>query len=362
MDVKLYIHNNRKITGYFTGGGPVLSITIKDIARIANVSTATVSRAINSPEKVGEEKKALIGRIMNELDFQPNALARGLIKKSTKTIGIFIPDINNMFYPAVVRGTEDTFEKNDYNVFLCNTDKDIEKEKKYINALLEKRVDGIIIMGTRPVDGKKNEHIRALCNKIPVLLVNDTIIGSNAYSVLTDEVEGAYRAVSYLIGLGHRKIAYVTGESDLYTTYRNKQKGYEAAMKDNGIEVRECYIVSGLPYPEGGYRGASRLLELDEAPTAIFAASDQIAMGAMKAAYEKGCRIPDDISIVGYANIPISADLYPELTTVDQFPYETGRLAAEVFTDILSGREPRQKKILLEPRLVIRKSCRQLEV
>ncbi len=338
-----------------------MAITIKDIARMSNVSTATVSRVINSPEKVSRAKKAVIEQIMNELDYQPNALARGLIKRTTKTIGIFIPDINNMFYPAVVRGTEDIFEKNDYNVFLCNTDNNIEKEKKYINALLEKRVDGIIFMGTRPVDGKKNEHIKALSNKLPVLTVNDTITGANVYSVLTDEAGGAYTAVSYLIGLGHRRIAHITGESDLYTTYRNKQKGYEAALRDNGIKADSRLVISGQPYPEGGYGGALKLFELEEVPTAVFAASDQIAVGVMKAAFERGIKIPEDISVVGYANIPISADLYPGLTTVDQFPYETGRLAAEEFTKILSGGKPARKKIMLKPRLEIRKSCKRLE-
>lgn len=333
---------------------------IKDIAKLAKVSTATVSRVLNSPEKVKEETKALIEKIMIELNFQPNALARGLIKKTTRTVGIIIPDINNLFYPAVVRGIEDTLEKNDYNVFLCNTDKDISKEKKYINTLLEKRVDGIIFMGTRPIDSSKNEHIKQLSNDIPVLMVNDFILGAKVYSVMTDEVEGAYKAVNYLIELGHKKIAYVTGESN-YTTYQNKFKGYEMALSDHGIMINQAYIVSDLPYPQGGFRGAMKLFELEELPTAVFAASDQIAMGVIKAAFEKGYKVPEDISVIGYANIPISADIYPELTTVDQFPYETGKLSAEILVKIINGEELRQKKIIMEPRLLIRKSCKKLE-
>jgi LacI family transcriptional regulator len=335
-----------------------LSSTIKDIARLANVSTATVSRVINSPDKVKASKKNIVEKIMQELDFQPNALARGLKMNSTKTVGIMIPDINNLFYPAVVRGTEDTFEKNNYNLFLCNTDKDIEKEKRYINALLEKRVDGIIFMGTRPINSKENEHIKVLCNKIPVVLVNESIVGAQLYCVLTDEIEGAYKAVNYLVKIGHRKIAYVTGESDIYTTYKNKQVGYETALKDSGIEICGDYIVSDTPYAEGGYRAAKKLFALDDVPSAVFAASDQIAMGVIKAAFECKMSVPDDLSVIGYANVPISADIYPELTTVDQFPYETGRIAAELMTNILGGNEPMQKKILLEPQLLIRKSCK----
>lgn len=334
-----------------------MSINIKDIARKANVSTATVSRVLNNPDKVSEKKKLLINRIMYEMNYQPNALARGLIKKATKTIGIIIPDINNLFYPAVVRGIEDVLGISDYNVFLCNTDQNIDKEKKYINTLLEKRVDGIIIMGTRPINPEKNEHIKRLSSKVPVLLINDNVLGSGIYSVMTDEVEGAYKAVKYLIELGHTKIAYATGE-DNYTTYLNKQKGYELALQESGICINPLYIMRDLPYPEGGYKSAMKLLELKKLrPTAIFAASDQIAIGVMKAAYEKGCKIPRDLSVVGYANIPISADLFPELTTVDQFPYETGRLSAEMLTKIINGVEFTQKKYIMEPQLIIRKSC-----
>lgn len=338
-----------------------MTINIKDIARKANVSIATVSRVLNNPEKVSDEKKLLINSIIYEMNYQPNALARGLIKKATKTIGIIIPDINNLFYPAVVRGIEDVVEMSDYNVFLCNTDKDIGKEKKYINTLLEKRVDGIIFMGTRPVNPEKNEHIIRLNKKVPVLMINDIVRGSEIYSVLTDEVEGAYRAVKYLLELGHKKIAYVTGENN-YTTYQNKQKGYEIALQEYGIEVYPDYIIRDLPYALGGYNAAIKLLDSKNIlPTAIFAASDQLAMGVMKAIHEKGYKIPNDISVVGYANIPISADLFPELTTVDQFPYETGRLSAETLIKVINGEELSQKKYIMEPKLLIRKSCNELE-
>lgn len=338
-----------------------MAITIKDIAKMAKVSTATVSRVLNSPDIVSEEKKELINNIMYEMNYQPNALARGLIKKETKTIGVIIPDIDNLFYPAVVRGIEDALGIKDYNVFLCNTDKGIEKEKKYINTLLEKRVDGIIFMGTRPIDPEKNEHILRLSNKLPILMINDSILGAGIYSVLTDEIEGAYKAVKYLLGLGHKKIAYVTGEAD-YTTYKNKQEGYESALREHAIPINPLYIVRDLPYAEGGKRAAKRLFELEkDRPTAIFAGSDQIAMGVMKAAYEAGYRIPDDISVVGFANVSISADLYPGLTTVDQFPYETGKLAANTLTKIIYGQELKQKKFIMEPQLIIRESCKKAE-
>ena len=312
------------------------------------------------PEKVKPETREIVEQVIKELDFRPNALARSLIQRNTKSIGILIPDINNLFYPAVVRGAEDVFEDKNYSIFLCNTDKDIVKEQAYIKVLLEKRVDGIVIMGTRPIDGSQNEHIKTLGKSLPIVMVNDKIVGADVYAVLTDEIEGAYKAVDYLIGLGHRKIAHVTGEIDNYTTYQNKYKGYEMALRRSGISVPPDYVVADQPYPSGGYCATKKLLSLKERPTAIFAASDQIAMGVMKACFESDLKIPDDISVVGYANIPISEDLHPELTTVNQFPYKTGSLVAEVMINILTGEQSVEKEIIMSPELLIRKSCRSI--
>lgn len=335
-------------------------ISIIDVANAAGVSIATVSRVINMPQKVRPETRERVQNIISKMDYQPNALARGLIRRNTKTIGILIPDINNLFYPAVVRGIEDVLEGSSYSVLLCNTDKSIEKEKAYIKILLEKRVDGFIFVGTRPINRAENEHIRKLGARLPVVLVNDEIVGAPLYTVLTDEVEGAYKAVEHLIGLGHTKIAYATGEIDEYTTYQKKFSGYKLALSQHGIKLRSEYIASDLPYPSGGYRIAQKLMALENRPTAIFAASDQIAMGVMKAAYSEGLRIPDELSLVGYANVPISEDLFPELTTVDQYPYKTGSIVAEMMTGILEGSEPQQKKIILQPELLIRQSCREI--
>lgn len=334
-----------------------MALTIKDVARLANVSTATVSRAINSPEKVSEDKRQLIERVIQETNYFPNALARGLIQARTGTIGVIIPDINNLFYPAVVRGLEDSLERNGYNLFLCNTDQYIDKEIKYINALLEKRVDGVVLMGTRPIDPKKNLHIKALSRRVPVVMINDYVVGSEAYSVLSDEVDGAYDAVKYLIELGHTRIAYFSGDS-AYTTYINKQKGYEMALSESKIPIREKYIFRDVADEEGGARSASKMLAGEfPKPTAIFAASDQTALGVIKTVFEAHLRVPEDYSIVGYANVPISSRLYPELTTINQFPYETGKMAAELLTRVIAGEKPNQRKFIVEPKLIVRNSC-----
>lgn len=332
------------------------SITIKDIAKKAGVSTATVSRVLNNIGNVSEEKTRLIQKIVEQENYQPNALARSLIQEKTKTIGIIIPDINNLYYPPVLRGMQDVCELNGDTVFLCNTDQDIEKEKWYVNSFLEKRVDGIAFMGTRPIDPEKNSHIIRLNEKLPVVMVSDALPDSDVYSVLSDEVAGAYEAVHYLIRLGHRNIAHITGY-DSYTTYHYKQVGYEKALRESGIPICKENIVRNSPDTEGGEAGAAALFQRPERPTAIFAASDQIAIGVLKAAYLAKLRVPEDVSVVGYANIPIADHTIPGLTTVNQFPYETGRRSAGTLTKLINKEEVEEKQEMIVPKLLIRNSC-----
>lgn len=336
-----------------------MAITIRDIAKRANVSIATVSRVLNNSSKVSKETKDKIHRVMEELNYKPNALARGLIKRSLRTVGVLIQDMNNIFYPAVIKGIEDELEIHDYNIFLCNTDSNLDKEKKYIDTLVGKGVDGIIFMGTRPVGMKHNEHIAALCKKIPVLIINDDIIGVDVYSVATNEVNGAYKAISYFIELDHRKIAFINGNTD-YTTYRYKFEGYKRAILDNGIDLNPDYIIQEEPYEKGGYKGAKKLLSLKNRPTAIFSASDQIAIGIIRAVFEAGYSIPDDFSIIGFSGVPISAEIFPQLTTVNQFPFKTGKIAASLIIKAINKQQLEQRKILIEPELSIRKTCRKL--
>jgi DNA-binding LacI/PurR family transcriptional regulator len=195
---------------------------------------------------------------------------------------------------------------------------------------------------------------------MPVLMINDYMIGSNVYSVMTDETEGAFQAVKYLIKLGHKKIAFINGDVD-YTTYLYKLRGYERALEANGIEFDEKYHIKQTPYEEGGYLGTKKILQMKEdRPTAIFTASDQIAVGVYKAIYEAGLKIPLDFSVVGFSGIPLSKELFPELTTVDQFAYNTGSKAGRTLMKLIAGETLEQKRILLEPKLIIRNSCKNI--
>jgi LacI family transcriptional regulator len=333
-----------------------VAATIRDIADRAAVSVATVSRYLNKNVTVSEAKMARIETAIREFDFRPNAFARSLVKRSLKTVGVVLQDIRNIFYPILIRGVEDAVEPKGFSMFLCNTDGELQKEKRYIDSLLGKNVDGIFLIGTRPVGLSNNLHVAELSKKLPVVLINDDILGSSVYSVMNDEVNGAYKAVSCLAGLGHSRIGFITGNSD-FTTFGYKLEGYEKAFRDHDLQLCNELVISEEPYEAGGTRGAMELLSLSDPPTAIFAASDQIAFGAVRAIYEKGFRIPQDISIIGYGDIPAAAETFPPLTSVNQFPHKTGKQAGEIMIKLIHGDTSLNRKVIVETDLTMRRSC-----
>ena len=335
-----------------------MKITINDIAKRTNLSIATVSRALNNSAKVSAKTRQRIEDTIKEMSLQPNSASWGILRRRLKTVGLVLPDITNAFYPPVIRGIEDELFRNDYNVFLCNTDESIDQEMQYIQTLLEKGVDAIIFLGTRPTHNR-NDHLVRLSESIPVLMINDSLIGSNVYSVMSDEVEGAYKAVKYLLELGHTRIAFVNGNVE-YTTYRYKQLGFEQALRDHCVPILGDYVVKEDPHETGGYKGARKLITGSHPPTAIFCASDQIAVGAIKAIYEQHRSIPGDFSVIGFSDSPIAEHLFPGLTTISQSPYKTGQISAQTIIKVIRKEKLDQRKIILDTQLVIRQSCRKL--
>ena len=214
------------------------NVTIKDIARIANVSYATVSRALNDHKDVNEQTKQKILKICNEVGYSPNAIARGLVKQNTYTIGLLVPDITNPYYPEVARGVEDEASKEDYNVFLCNTNWDMMKEVDYFNLLLAKRVEGIIIA---PVSDDTMKFVEKFTDRLPIVFLGTRIEGEKYNYVVIDNVKGAEMITEYLIGLGHRKIAFIGGTKDS-GTFSDRVLGYKNALKKNNIEIDENMI------------------------------------------------------------------------------------------------------------------------
>ena len=341
--------------------GQIMQLNIIDIAKMAGCSTATVSRYFNSPDLISEKLRSRIETVVKEMNYQPNALARGLITNETKSIGLISPDINNVFYPAIIRGIEDYLQNFGYTAFVCNTDNNIAKEKHYINTYLEKRVDGLIFVGTRPNDQKKNEHIIQLSKKIPIVVISerlDTIDDDiRLCCIYSEETNGAYDAVKYLINLGHKRIAFFTSKNDV-STYVKKRLGYEKAMNEAGLQINESDIYIEEPYAGGGYRAALRMLANKERPSAVFAVSDQMAMGVIKAMHQSGLSIPEDLSLVGFSGVSISTDVFPELTTIDQEPYAMGAQASEMMLHLIKEKASECIYIPKEAKLILRDSCR----
>ena len=329
--------------------------TIEDVANKVNLSIATVSRVINNSPNVSKKTRQLILRTMEEMDYRPYYHQA---QKSIRVVGVLVPDIKNMYFPIVLQAMEKEFMKSNYNIFLCHTAENMEEERVYLDTLLAKNVDGLIFFAARPMDFN-NTHIKDISKKIPVLIINDYMLGSNVYSVMSDMVEGSYQAVSYLTGLGHKKIAIIDGPIS-YSFNRDKLLGYKNAMAERKIEERDDYTFFDTPYEDGGYRGAKKFIGLEDRPTAILCASDQIAIGAMSAIYEAGFSIPGDFSLMGYGNIPLSAKLHPPLTTVNQFPEKIGKLSAQTIIKAITKEDVEPKKTLVHPELCIRSSCRTL--
>lgn len=331
-----------------------MTITIKDIAKKANVSIATVSRVMNNKaDSMREETKQRVLDIIKEYKYQPNTIARSMITKKTATIGLIIPDVRNPFFPELVRGVEDFTKKNNYSLFLCNTDGDIEREKEYFNLMMEKSVDGIIY--THAYGGIDN--LVNVNNKVPIVLLDRGGDDQSFSGVYMENKRGGYLATKHLIELSHERIGCITGPEDIGNS-KDRLKGYKRALTEAGISINPEFIKVGDYQMEGGYEAAKQLLKEKEV-SAIFVFNDLMAFGVYQAAQELGLNIPDDLSVVGFDNIKYNRLLNPKLTTVEQNKYKMGELATEMLlNEIKSGKDKKKESIYLEPKLVIGESTR----
>lgn len=333
-----------------------MAYTIKDIARMANVSIATVSRVVNHTGPVAKKTEKRVQDAMKELDYVPNNAARSLVTKSSKIIGVVVADILNPFYAEIIRAVQDRAEEQGYSVISCNTDEDIEKEKLAIQTLLQNQVSGIIMAGGRGKGSYYDEHIIELSKRIPLVLADEYLEAEHIYSVVCNKSKGAYEAVRYLIGLGHEKIAMITGYAD-YKPSIEKVKGYKKALKEAGIVCRDEYLKYGDYHMYGGSQNLKQLMNLKEPPTAIFTANDLMAMGAIRELNELGYRVPEDISIIGFDDIIMNAYMVPPLTSVKQEMTKIGHLSVEILNQLFKGEAVKKKKTVIEPTLVIRSTC-----
>lgn len=329
---------------------------IKDIAQATGLSITTVSLVLNNKgQKISEKHRNLIEETARRLNYRPNQLAVGLIKRKTNTIGLIIPDISNIFFSALTKGVEDAGRKAGYNLILCDSNDKHTLELEYINTLVARGVDGIIIaMSAQSYNGKEDESFSILKNyAVPAIIVDCFNEVSDFSTVAIDNFLGSKLAVNYLISLGHHRIACVTGPLGPKTN-DDRFEGYVQAIKENQAVYDEKLIYEGDFRYQSGYDAVQKILP--HQPTAILCLNDMMAYGAVKALKERGMIIPDDMSIMGFDDIFFSEIMDTPLSTVKQPVYQMGVEAAHILTNEITQERKEHKHILFEPELKIRKS------
>lgn len=331
-----------------------MPVSIKDVAKEANVSIATVSRVLNNIDVVNEDTKEKVLAAVDKLGYMPNIVARSLKTQKSRTIGIIIPDISNEFYPEVVRGAEDASNIYNYNIILCNTDLDTEKETSYLRVLKEKMVDGIIYMSN-----SLSEPLLKLLNdlQLPAVLVETVDKDGKLPSVAIDNVKAAFDATEYLIEKGNKRIAYIGSESEKRNASALRYTGYVNALEKYGMDVDEKLIHLGGLKTSDGYNGIKEILSRGKID-ALFCVSDVAAMGAINALRESGLRVPEDVDVIGFNDISMAATFYPKLTTIAQPMYDMGAAGMRMLIKIINGESLEQDKFILSYELVKRESCK----
>jgi DNA-binding LacI/PurR family transcriptional regulator len=333
--------------------GASVPVSIKDVARRAGVSSATVSRVLAGKPHVREELRQRVLAAVEELGYQPSHVARSLRAQRSKIIGLIISDIENPFFTSLVRAVEDVAYKNQYAIFLCNSDEDIEKEKLYIDLMWAEKVAGVIISPTRETDHPCRKLIET---SVPVVAIDRRILDLKVDTVLVDNVGAAFDLVSHLIQDGHRRIGAVLGDP-IATTGHERREGYEQALKARDLPVLPHLIRTGPPKEPVGYRLTGELLDLPDRPTALFTSNNLLTVGALKAIYERGLRIPDDIALVAFDELDWMSLIKPNLTVVAQPTYELGRTATELLLKRIENSTRSPREVVLKPALLIRGSC-----
>lgn len=333
------------------------SISLKDVAKLAGVGLGTASRVLNNHPSVTEETKKLVLDVMKELNYQPNAIARSLKMNTTRTVGILIPDITSAYFPEIVRGIEDMAKECNYNIILCNTDLHFEKEKAALKMFHEKKVDGVLFMS--------NEICEATMDKfqemdIPIVLISTRDDTGILPSITIDNEQAAFAAVDYLCKLGHKKIAMLAGRFKDPNAGEPRITGYRRALGKNEINLDKEMLLEGNFDYKSGYENMLRLLKNENRPTAVFAASDTMAIGAYKAILENNLRIPEDISIIGFDGIEVAEFVYPPISTIEQPRYNMGSEAMRLLEKLMNNEAVEKQNIVLDFKLIERKSCKNI--
>ncbi|ENM5840857.1 substrate-binding domain-containing protein [Vibrio mimicus] len=331
--------------------------TMKDIARLAGVSTSTVSHVINKSRFVSDEIAERVNNAAQQLNYAPSALARSLKMNRTQTIGMLVTTSTNPFFGEVVKGVERSCYHKGYNLILCNTEGDNQRMKASINTLLQKRVDGLLLMCST-LEGERLDVFDRYPD-IPVVVMDWGPILFASDKIQDNSLQGGYMAAKHLIECGHKEIGCITGPLIRHQA-QMRYEGYKRALSEKGIAINPDWIVESDFECEGGYNAFEKLCERGKLPSALFVCNDMMAMGVIQAANLRGLRVPDDLSLIGYDDVHIAKFMSPALTTIHQPKYRLGKAAIDTLLYRLENPDTTAQVVQLEPTLVVRGSVRKL--
>jgi LacI family transcriptional regulator, galactose operon repressor len=330
------------------------SVTRDDVARVARVSAATVSYVVNNgPRPVASETRKRVLQAIDRLGYKPNAIARNLRLRRSATIGLIVPDTHNPYFAEVARGVEQMASENDLTVILCHSDYKLERELHYVDVLRTERAAGVIWF---PATNSPEPAVELDSYGMPLVVLDRTASEVQAPAVISDNFLGGYLVTKHLIELGHRVLGCITRPEALHHS-SERLRGFQAALVEHDIDLDDSLIMRGGFHLEDGRAAAEQLVRHSLSPSAIFAYNDIMAIGALRAAYEMGLKVPDDLSIVGFDDIPQAAFTCPALTTVSQPKIEMGRQGVAILVDMLHGRDiDRGATLPLPVKLIVRES------
>lgn len=336
-----------------------MTVQLKDIAKHLNVSVSAVSKTINGTGRVGKETRERILKAIEELGYQPNEVARSFKRKSTNSLGIIVSDLSNGFYSKVIKGIEKVASLNDHHVIVCNSDEDVGKEEEYVKLLLQNRVSGLVIA---TVGGDPEIFKPYIRSGIPFVFIDNAPQSWEEFNLVTiDNFQASYDLTRHMLDRGHRELAMITGPLN-QSTARERKLGFERCLADHGVELKEEWIGSGEFKSATGYAIMSDWLKREGRPTALIAASDFLLYGAIRAMYENGLRIPQDMAVACFDADDETGMIRPRITSVVQPAYEIGAAAAEIIMrSKQGGGRQTAERIVLQPSVHLNESSGQLQ-
>ncbi|PLR83812.1 MULTISPECIES: catabolite control protein A [Bacillus] len=333
-----------------------MNVTIYDVAREANVSMATVSRVVNGNPNVKPATRKKVLEVIERLGYRPNAVARGLASKKTTTVGVVIPDISSTFFAELARGIEDIATMYKYNIILSNSDQNKEKELHLLNTMLGKQVDGIVFMGGNITD----EHVEEFKKSpVPIVLAGSIEASGDIPSVNIDYEQAAFDVVQTFVEKGHKNIAFVIGPFHEPINLEKKLAGYKRALEAAGLPYRDELVIEGDYTYDSGIEAFEKLLEAEEKPTAIFVGSDEMALGVVHGAEDKGYSIPNDFEVISSDNTRLTMMVRPQLTAVVQPLYDIGAVSMRLLTKLMNKEQVDDQIVVLPHRIEYRSSTKE---